>query len=160
MYNKLFTKILDSSIWLEDNPTRIVWLTLIAAMDDSGFCAFASVSNVARRAIVTTKEAKAAIAKLEGPDEDSGDPENEGRRIERVPGGWIVLNAHKYREMVTRAVIQQQTRERVRRHRVRKRGVTESNAPNVTAVTGNASVTPSEAVSKARAKAETETERY
>ena len=35
MYNKLFTKILDSSIWLAPDPVRLVWITLLAAMDES-----------------------------------------------------------------------------------------------------------------------------
>ena len=50
MYNKLFTKILDSSIWLEPSGTRIIWLTMIAAMDENGFVQFASVANLAHRA--------------------------------------------------------------------------------------------------------------
>jgi len=137
MYNKLFTKILDSSIWLEDSPTRIVWLTFIAVMDEKGFAPFAAVGNVANRARVTLDEAKAAIAVLEAPDAESSDPENEGRRLERVPGGWMVLNAEKHRNLITRAVRQAQTAERVRRYRERlKRN---SNAP----------VTPSEALALA-----------
>lgn len=142
MYNKLFTKILDSSIWLESQATRLVWLTLIAAMDEHGFCQFASVANLAHRARVSLQEADEAIACLEGPDSNSSDPEHDGRRIERIPGGWIVLNAKKHRDMVTRAVIQEQTRARVQRFRDKKR-------------TGNALVTPSEAISDTDTRAET-----
>lgn len=134
MYNKIFTKILDSSIWLESTPTRIVWLTFIAVMDEKGFAPFAAMGNVANRARVSIEEARAAIDILEGPDPESSDPDNDGRRLERVPGGWIVLNAEKHRDLVTRAVRQAQTAERVRRHREKKR-------------TGNARVTPSEALS-------------
>jgi hypothetical protein len=131
MYNKIFTKILDSSIWLEPDATRIVWITMIAAMDETGFCQFAAIPNVARRANVTRKAATEAIRVLESPDKDSSDPEFEGRRIERVPGGWMVLNAEKYRAIVTRAVSQEKTRLRVQRHRQNKRVSGESNA-NVT----------------------------
>ncbi len=138
MYNKLFTKILDSSIWLEPTPTRIVWMTLIAAMDESGFAQFASVGNLAHRAIVDMNDAQKAVESLEGPDPESSDPENDGRRIERVPGGWMVLNAEKYRQMVTRAVIQEQTRIRVQKHRAKSRQVTHSNGEPL-------NVTPSEA---------------
>src|SRR5215469_2514295 len=130
MYNKLFTKILDSSVWLEDLPTRIVWLTLIAAMDQDGFAQFAAVGNLANRARVSVKEAKAAIAKLEGPDAESSNQDYDGRRIERVPGGWMVLNAKAHQEMVTAAIRREQTRERVRKHRSRKAGnasVTQAN---------------------------------
>lgn len=121
MYNKLFTKILDSSIWLEPPPTRLVWLTFIAVMDEEGYCQFASVANLAHRARVTLEEAKEAVKCLEGPDENSSDPDHEGRRVERVSGGWIVLNASKYRELVTRQAIREKTRERVARFRERKR---------------------------------------
>jgi hypothetical protein len=140
MYNKIFTKILDSSVWLEPTSTRIVWITFIAAMDETGFCPFAAVGNVATRARVTEAEAKRAIACLEGPDPESSDQDNEGRRIERVPGGWLVLNAPKYRALVTRVNIQEKTKERVRRFREKKRG---GNAP---VTERNESETPSEAI--------------
>lgn len=163
MYNKLFTKILDSSIWLESMPTRIVWLTIIAAMDEHGFAQFASVANIAHRARVSVEDAEAAITCLESPDPNSSDPDNDGRRVERVPGGWLVLNAEKHRTMVTKVVIQERTRERVRRHRERKQSepVTNGNSPvtpsNAPVTLGNkvyGSVTPSEAVSKAKAEEE------
>lgn len=142
MYNKIFTKILDSSIWLESDSTRIVWVTMIAAMDETGFCQFASVANVARRANVDVDKATEAIGVLESPDPDSSDPDNEGCRIERVPGGWIVLNAEKYRAIVTRAVNQESTRRRVARYRAKKKRVTECNGEVTDA---NDLVTPSEA---------------
>ena len=141
MYNKLFGKILDSSIWLESLSTRIVWLTFIAVMDEHGFVQFAAVGNVANRANVTIEQATSALEILESPDPESGDKDHEGRRIERVPGGWLVLNAEKHRAMVTRSIVQEQTRERVRRHRERKR-------------TCNASVTPSESESESESESD------
>lgn len=105
-------------------------------MDEKGFAPFAAVGNVANRARVTIDEARTALTILESPDTESSDPENEGRRLERVPGGWLVLNAEKHRDLVTRAIRQAQTAERVRRHRALKRA---SNAP----------VTQSEAYSEA-----------
>jgi hypothetical protein len=143
MYNKLFTKILDSSIWLEDDATRLVWLTLIAVMDEDGFCQFASVPNVAHRARVSVEAAQKALSCLESPDPNSSDPANEGRRLERVPGGWVVLNAEKHRRMITRAVVQEQTRERVRRFRDR-----------LVKRTSNASVTPSETETETETRSE------
>jgi hypothetical protein len=121
MYCKLFGKILDSSIWLESDSTRIVWITLMASMDEDGMCQFASSVNVARRAGVTAEQAVAALKLLEGPDPHSSDRDNEGRRIERVPGGWIVLNAPKYRAIVTRNEIKRLSRERSQRYRDKKK---------------------------------------
>ncbi len=157
MYNKLFTKILDSSIWLEPDATRIVWLTCIAVMDEEGFVQFASVENLARRANVSLKSAQKAVEQLEGPDPESSDPDNGGRRLERVQGGWMVLNATKYRELVTREVSKAQTRERVKRFRERKKQeVTSSNG--VIRIT-NAPVTTSEACTEAHSEEKTEREK-
>ncbi len=146
MYNKLFAKILDSSIWLQPTPTRIVWLTLLAVMDQDGFCHFAAIGNLALRARVTAAEARRAVRLLEGPDPESADPDHEGRRIERVPGGWIVLNSTKYRDLVTTDVRRQQTRERVRRFRERTAAVRSGSAP---VTRGNDLVAPSEAGTEA-----------
>ena len=152
MYNKLFTKILDSSIWLEPDATRLVWLTLIAAMDEQGLCQFAAVGNLAHRARVSLRATEKAVTALESPDPDSSDPDHAGRRIERVEGGWLVLNAEKYRNLVSRVVQQEQTRERVRKHRAKKR----EELLSVTGVTANGTVTPSEAYTEAESEAEEE----
>lgn len=140
MYNKLFTKILDSSIWLEPLATRIVWITLIATMDEDGYCHFSAIENLARRAGVDIEECNAAVTILLSPDANSGDPEHEGRRIERVPGGFMVLNSEKHRDAVTREKRREQTKNRVKKYRERH-----SNNGNVTQC--NENVTLSEAVS-------------
>ena len=153
MYNKLFTKILDSSIWLAPDPIRLVWITLIAAMDEDGNCMFACAANVAARARVSIEQAEAALSEFEAADRNSGDPDNEGRRIERIPGGWHLLNAHKYRAMVTKAIIREQTRLRTAKYRKRDEPVTHSDAPvtHSDAKHGlcDASVTTSEALALA-----------
>lgn len=153
MYNKLFTKILDSSIWLESDTTRIVWLTCIAAMDQDGFVQFASVANLAHRANVPLEAATRAVEVLESPDSNSSDPDNEGRRLERVPGGWLVLNALKYRDLVTRIASREQVRKRVERHRARKRsGNAATQNSNEPSRNGNAHVTQSEADAEAHSE--------
>ena len=142
MYNKLFGTILDSSIWLQSDTTRIVWITLLAAMDQDGYARFATVTNLARRAVVSDEDAAEAVRVLESPDPASEDDENEGRRIERMPGGWLVLNALKYNERASVQNRRENTRERVRRHREHS----ECNAPVTPevlhGVTCNAHVTP------------------
>lgn len=119
MYNKLFAKILDSSIWLENDQTVRVWITFLAAMDEDGFAAFASIPNLAHRARVSLDATQAAVTCLESPDPHSSDPEHAGRRIERVPGGWVVLNARVYRDMASREQARRRTAERVRRFRAK-----------------------------------------
>lgn len=127
-YNKLFTKILDSTVWLENDATRLVWITMLAVMDEDGFVALSSVGNVAARARVSLEAANAAIKALEAPDKEDSSQEHEGRRIERVPYGWMVLNARKYRDIVQRAESMRKNRERVAKHREKRNaGVMPSN---------------------------------
>ena len=117
MYNRLFTKILDSSIWLEPSETRIVWLTLIAAMDEDGYAHFSAIENLAGRARVTLEQAQTAVDCFLNPDPNSSNPENEGRRVERVPGGFFILNAPEHRKILNREIQREQVRVRVARHR-------------------------------------------
>ena len=159
MYNKLFSGILDSTIWLEDNATRIVWITFLAAMDDDGFVRFGAEENVARRANISLDEAKIALAKLEGPDERNPSQDNEGRRIERVSGGFYVINAKKYRKISDREDERARNRERKRKERQRRHGpsqdVTDSPGHSVTCHGVSRDVTKSTA-SEAEAEADTE----
>ena len=120
MYVKLFSQILTSSIWLESHQTLRVWITLLVAMDEEGFAHFAAPGNLANTARVSLEEALQAVEILEGPDPNSADTGDEGRRIERVPGGWIVLNAGKYRALGNREEEKVKTRERVAKWRASK----------------------------------------
>lgn len=129
-YTKLHSTILDSSVWAESIATRIVWITMLAMADQNGVVQ-ASVGGLARRANVTRGECEEALSVFLGPDPDSRDGTT-GERIERVPGGWLVLNHANYRDKQTRE--QEQTAARVARHRARLASVTgndvtEGNAP-------------------------------
>lgn len=95
-YTKLWSSILESTIWNEDHPTVRVWITMLAMKDQNGFVA-ASVPGLAVRARVTTEECRAALGKLLSPDEDSRTKDFEGRRIAEADGGWVVINHEKYR---------------------------------------------------------------
>jgi hypothetical protein len=151
VFNKLFSKILDSSIWLEPTTTRIVWITLLAAMDQDGYAHFSSVENLAIRARVTLAEAERAVECFLRPDANSGNPDNEGRRIERVPGGFLVLNAAVHRALISREIQREQTRVRVARFREKQRGVTASVTrmlPAVTPASASASASASEKVNR------------
>ena len=120
MYTKLFGKILTSSVWTYDHATRIVWITLLAAMDEDGFAHYATIKSLAAVAQVSMDEATAAVAILERPDPDSSNTAHEGRRIEKAPGGWLVLNAAHYRQLQRRTDSRAAHAERMRRYRARK----------------------------------------
>lgn len=115
---------------MTDDATRLVWITFLAIMDEEGFVELSSIGNVANTARVSLEAAQAAISTLEATEPETETEEDDGRRIERVPGGWMVLNSEKYRQMATKAVKLEQNRLRVQRHRETKRN-------------GNGPVTPS-----------------
>ena len=139
---KLHGTILDSSIWLDDHPTRLLWITMLVMADERGVVQ-ASVGGLAARARITREECEAALAKFLGPDPDSRD-QTSGERIERVPGGWLIINHANYRDKQTRQ--QALTAARVARHREKHRRAT-----------GN-DVAPDNATSPSEAEADTEAE--
>jgi len=95
-YTKLFSTILASTIWREDDKTRLVWITLLAMSDKNGV-AEGSIPGLADLARVTLEECESALVKLMAPDKYSRTEEHEGRRIAKVDGGWSILNHAKYR---------------------------------------------------------------
>jgi hypothetical protein len=96
-FTKLFSSILTSSIWSEDDKTRILWITLLACTDSDGYCS-GSVPGLAALSRLTTEDTAKAIAKLEAPDKFSRTTAHEGRRLQKVEGGWLVLNYSLYRD--------------------------------------------------------------
>ena len=101
-YTKLFNSIITSTIWTEDDKTRIVWITMLAMADKNGEIQ-GSVPGLARVAGVPTEDCRAALAKFMMPDLDSRTKDDEGRRIEEIDGGWAMLNHAKYRAMASDA---------------------------------------------------------
>jgi hypothetical protein len=96
-YTKLFSSIIASTIWREDNDTRIVWITMLAMADRYGIVE-ASIPGLSDMARVDVDGTRRSILKLMSPDPDSRSNEYEGRRIEKVEGGWLILNHGRYRE--------------------------------------------------------------
>lgn len=138
MYNKLFTKILDSSIWLEPDHVRLVWITFLAVMDQDGYVQLAAIGNVAARARLTDELAADAIKRLESPDPINPGQPDEGRRIHRVEGGgWMVLSAKKYSSIVTAEMLRSQNRERASRYRARHREGKPSRSRNANVTTSD-----------------------
>lgn len=97
-FTKLFSSITESTVWGENHATRIVWITMLAMADRKGRVE-ASIPGLANRARVTLEECEHALERFMAPDKYSRTPDNDGRRIERIDGGWALLNYAKYREM-------------------------------------------------------------
>lgn len=96
-YTPLYGSIVTSSIWNEDDKTRIVWITMLALADATGKVE-GSVSGLAPVARVSLESCKKAIDRLKQPDQHSRTKEYEGRRIKEIDEGWQILNYEKFRE--------------------------------------------------------------
>ena len=94
---KLDCKLPDSSIWCESSDTKVCWVTMLTMADADGLVE-STAPGLARRAGVSLEAAKKAIEIFERPDQFSKNPASEGRRIERVDGGYMILNYVGYRE--------------------------------------------------------------
>lgn len=97
---KLFNSILHSTIWSEPDHVRLVWITMLAMSNRYGDVE-ASVPGLARMAGKSIDETEDAIQRFLSPDPYSRSPENEGRRIQTIVGGWHLLNHGKYRELLS-----------------------------------------------------------
>jgi len=153
-YTKLFSSIVTSTIWTEDANTCKVWVTMLAIADKNGEV-HASIPGLAQIAGMALSDTEAAITKFLSPDKYSRTSDDEGRRIEPIDGGWVLLNHAKYRSMASKdeekiATAKRQAAFRERQNRNGK--VTDSNG----SVTGsNATVTENRDIAEAKADTDT-----
>jgi hypothetical protein len=96
-FTKLDEGILQSSIMGESPETFKVWIALLASCKQDGISRVSSVflSSVCH---LSLDEIDQAIEILEKPDKRSRSMSEEGRRIKRVDGGYLIVNYQKYRE--------------------------------------------------------------
>lgn len=118
-FTKLFSSIIKSSVWCEPHPTVRVWITMMADCDPNG-SVYAAIPGLANLARVTVAECEAAISTFLSPDPYSRTPDNEGRRIEVIEGGWRLLNYQIYRDKRDDGARRAQNREAQQRHRTRQ----------------------------------------
>jgi hypothetical protein len=130
-YTKLFNSIITSTIWSEDDKTRIVWITMLAIADKNGEV-HGSIPGLARIAGVPVDDTRTAIHKFLSPDLDSRTKDDEGRRIEEIDGGWLLLNHRKYREMASREEAKEAEAKRKARYRAKlaRNGKMSHNVPD------------------------------
>lgn len=116
------------------------------AMADQHGRVWASVPGLANRARVPIEDAQKALDAFLSPDPYSRTPDNEGRRIEPIDGGWRLLNHEKYRSIRDEESIKESKRNYINARRAREREDVEK------------SRTQSNSVDSGRANAEAYTE--
>lgn len=119
-YTKLFGSILASTIWRQDDKTRIVWITMLAMSDRNGIVE-ASMPGLADFARVSLADCERAIGILSSPDKHSRSEDAEGRRVESVDGGWKLINHRKYRDKLSVDERRQYKTLKQREYRAKKR---------------------------------------
>lgn len=131
-FTKLFSDIVDSSIWNENHATCRVWITLLALSNADGFVR-GSDNWLRGKSKTTPEECAEALKILSAPDNESRSKDFEGRRIEILDDGFLILNYLKFRDMLSPSEKASASRERVRKHRERYKAL--RNASSVTNVT-------------------------
>lgn len=92
--------MVDSSLWRESDLVVKVFLTMLAKKDSSHIVT-ATAYMIGEWSKKTEAEAIEAIKVLSSPDTKRIEPQPyEGRRIEKVPGGWLVLNGQYYEDLM------------------------------------------------------------
>ena len=97
-YTPVFREFTTSSMWAESPEVRCVWLYLMLHADPEGFVP-GTVPGLAVAANVDIASTRRAIEKFMSPDPDSNTQSHEGRRLEKVPHGWRILNFAYWREL-------------------------------------------------------------
>jgi len=121
-FTKLWSDITDSSIWNEDDKTRIVWITMLARMGPD-YVVRASVGGLAHLARVTREDCVKSLHILSEPDPDSRTSDFEGRRIEKIEGGFFIINGKKWREQQTAESRRAYMRDYMKKYRAKDKGV-------------------------------------
>jgi hypothetical protein len=102
-YSPLWSKVVHSSLWRENDAVVKVFLTMIAVKDSDHIVRLDAmgIGNLARK---DEAETLRILAILQAPDTKRIEKQPfDGRRIEKVADGWLVLNGDKYREMMRTA---------------------------------------------------------
>lgn len=120
-YTKLFSSLLASSVWQEDLATKVMWVTMLAMRNERNVVE-GSVVGLAHLAGVSVEQAEEAIRKFEAPDPHSSNPANGGRKIERITGGWLLLNGEYYQKKMSLDERREYLRVKQREYRMRKKG--------------------------------------
>lgn len=100
MFVKLFSSILDSTVWMTPPHVRLLWITLLCMADKDGYV-IASIPGLAKRAGINTSECEEGLQSFLAADPYSKTPDYDGCRLREIPGGWLILNYSKYRGIQT-----------------------------------------------------------
>ena len=100
-WTPLWSQVVDSSLWEEKPSVRVLFVTMLALKDADHICRY-DAYKLHKKANLTPEETKEALRILQNPDtrRKAFEQEFDGRRIQQVEQGWLILNGEKYRSMI------------------------------------------------------------
>lgn len=117
---KVHKSMILSSIWDEDDATRLTWVTLLLMCDQHGYVG-ASITGIAHMARLTIEQTEAAMLRLLSPDPASRSKANEGRRVVESERGYVLTNYVAFRDAEDTASVRKRARSAAQRTRANKR---------------------------------------
>jgi hypothetical protein len=151
----VFSNIVDSSLWSEPDYVCKVFVTLLALKEQDHVArvnAFA-IGKKCWPADIKGAESRAldALARLQSPDTTRIEPQpHEGRRIQKVEGGYLILNGQYYEDMMrelSRKVYKARKEREYRMVKKNFKGVADGGAAKIAHAEDRDEVIPSERVS-------------
>lgn len=119
-YTKIFSSLVTSTIWQEPNDARVLWITILALREHDDVCR-ATIPALAKMCDISIEDTEKYLKKFQEPDRYSRSQDCEGRRLEKVDGGYLIINAHKYKELLRTQERRDYFAERKRLERNKKR---------------------------------------
>ena len=118
-YTPLFGQIVESSLWREPLHVRVLFVTMLA-LKDPDHIVREEDHHLKFMANITDDEVIDGLKLLSEADKSTSLPQPfEGRRIERVPEGWMILNGEKYQDWMRRANLQAKRNRQKREKRIK-----------------------------------------
>lgn len=118
-FTPIWSQIVTSSVWSEPYYVRVLWLTMLA-VKDRDYVVRKTAFALSRLANMSEQEVLDGLKVLSGPDTKRIEPQpNEGRRIERVEDGWLILNGKVYQDEMTKLFRRARNAESMRERRAR-----------------------------------------
>lgn len=97
-YTKLWSQIVESTLWRDDNDLIVLWIVILAKKDKDHVVR-TPIPTLARFANMSVAECEKKLKILASPDPYSQSPDHEGRRILKLKtGGYFVVNGQKYQD--------------------------------------------------------------
>lgn len=119
-FAKLDSGICDSSVWMKPHDALRVWIALLAKSDSYGIVRV-SAPALAHQCFVTPERLAEIMADFCSPDPDSRTPKDDGRRLQAIEGGWLIINYLLYRDMMQRKAASHAERQAKYREKMKRR---------------------------------------